>query len=169
MSFKVGEKVVYPNHGVGVIEQITNNSLNGRPEKFYLIRIFSNGLKVSIPCANADCVGLRRIIKTNQVPGVLSRLQNGQIDSARDWKMRFKQNSEKMRTGLLEDVAEVFKSLLALNSQKVLSFREKKMLERCRQLLVAELAIVRNVHEATIEQAVEKALRKSGLHLPDNN
>ncbi len=74
-----------------------------------------------------------------------------------------------MRTGLLEDVAEVFKSLLALHSQKVLSFREKKMLERCRQLLVAELAMVRNVNETTIEQTLEKALRKSGLHLPDGN
>ncbi|MDA2914879.1 CarD family transcriptional regulator, partial [Acidobacteriia bacterium AH_259_A11_L15] len=121
--------------------------------------MLANGLRVSVPCGNVDCVGLRRIVKTNQIPEVLSRLQNGRINNPRDWKFRFKQNSEKLRTGLLEEVAEVFKSLLALNGQKVLSFREKKMLERCRQLLVAELAIVRNVSEATIEQTLDKILR----------
>jgi len=72
-----------------------------------------------------------------------------------------------MRTGLLEDVAEVLKSLVALSNQKVLSFREKKMLERARQLLVAELATVRNVTEGTIEQNLQKILGKSGLHLPE--
>jgi CarD family transcriptional regulator len=167
MPFKVGEKVVYPNHGVGVIEQITHNHLNGRAEEFYLIRILSNSLRVTIPCTNADCVGLRHIIKAADVPRVLSRLRNGKTESPRDWKFRFKQNSEKMRTGLLEDVAEVLKSLVALSNQKVLSFREKKMLERARQLLVAELATVRNVTEGTIEQNLQKILGKSGLHLPE--
>ncbi|MEE8200405.1 MAG: CarD family transcriptional regulator [Candidatus Acidoferrales bacterium] len=169
MPFKVGEKVVYPNHGVGVIEQITHSNVNSRPERYYSIRMLANGLRVTVPCGNVDCVGLRRIVKANQIPEVLSRLQNGRINNPRDWKFRFKQNSEKLRTGLLEEVAEVFKSLLALNSQKVLSFREKKMLERCRQLLVAELAIVRNVSEATIEQTLDKILRKSGLRLPEPN
>ncbi|MBI4466835.1 MAG: CarD family transcriptional regulator [Acidobacteria bacterium] len=167
LPFKVGEKVVYPNHGVGVIEQIAHNTLNGRAEEFYLIRILSNGLKVTVPCVNADCVGLRRIIKGSDIPGVLSSLRNGRVESPRDWKFRFKQNSEKMRTGLLEDVAEVLKSLVALSNHKVLSFREKKMLERARQLLVAELAIVRNVNETTIEQTLQKILSKSGLHLPE--
>lgn len=167
MPFKVGEKVVYPNHGVGVIEQITHNSFNGRAEQFYLIRILSNGLKVTVPCTNADCVGLRRTIKTHDVPRVLSRLRNGKTESPRDWKFRFKQNSERMRTGLLEDVAEVLKSLVALNNHKVLSFREKKMLERARALLVAELASVRNVSETTVEQDLQKILGKSGLHLPE--
>jgi len=72
-----------------------------------------------------------------------------------------------MRTGLLEDVAEVLKSLVALSNQKVLSFREKKMLERARALLVAELATVRNVTEGTIELDLQKILGKSGLHLPE--
>lgn len=167
MQFKVGEKVVYPNHGVGVIEQITHSHLNGRPEHFYLVRILSNGLKVTVPCTNADCVGLRRIIKPAEVRGVLDRLQNGKVQSHRDWKSRFKQNSEKMRTGSLYEVAEVLKSLLALSQTKTLSFREKKMLERARQLLVAELAVVRNVGEPTIEQTLQKALAKSKLRLPE--
>lgn len=166
MQFKVGEKVVYPNHGVGVIEQITHSNLNGRAEQFYLIRILSNSLKVTVPCENADGVGLRRILKPAEVPQVLHALENGKIESHRDWKFRFKQNSEKMRTGSLYDVAEVLKSLAALSHTKVLSFREKRMLERARHLLVAELATVRNVSEPTIEQALQKALSKSKLRLP---
>lgn len=166
MPFKVGERVVYPNHGVGIIEQITHNSLNGNAEQFYLVRIQGNGLKVTVPCGNADAVGLRRVIRPAEVPRVLRALQNGKIESPRDWKFRFKQNSEKMRTGSLYDVAEVLKSLLSLGSHKVLSFREKKMLERARQLLVVELATVRNVSETTIEQAIDKALGRSRLRLP---
>lgn len=166
MKFRVGEKVVYPNHGVGTIEQITHNNLNGRSEQFYLVRILSNGLRVTVPCINADCVGLRHTIKPAEVSDVLKRLRNGKIGDHKDWKSRFKLNSEKMRTGSLYDVAEVLKSLIALSQTKILSFREKKMLERARHLLVAELSAVRNVSEATIEQDLQKALNKSKLRLP---
>jgi len=165
MDFRVGDKVVYPNHGVGIVEQITHNHLNGRADHFYLVRILSNGLRVTVPCLNADCVGLRRIIKPAEVPRVLHALKNGKNDSAHDWKSRFKQNSEKMRTGSLYEVAAVLKSLVVLSQDKILSFREKKMLDRARQLLVAELAVARNVSETTIEQALEKSLGKK-LRLP---
>jgi len=166
MQFKVGEKVVYPNHGVGVIEQITHNAFNGHAERFYLVRILSNDLKVTVPCLNADCVGLRHTIKSKEVPGVLKRVENGKVKSYRDWKMRYKENCEKMRTGSLYDVAEVFKSLVALSQNKVLSFREKKMMERSRQLLLAELSHVRNCSETTILNLLEKALSKSRLRMP---
>jgi CarD family transcriptional regulator len=92
-------------------------------------------------------------------------IKNGKNDAARDWKSRFKQNSEKMRTGSPYEVAAVLKSLLVLSQGKILSFREKKMLDRARQLLVAELAVARNVSETTVEQALEKALGKK-LKLP---
>ncbi len=166
MPFKVGEKVVYPNHGVGVVEQITHSQWNGRADYFYLIRILSNSLRVTVPCTNADSVGLRRTIRPAEVRAVLKCLENGKLTSERDWKSRFKQNSEKMRTGSLYEVAEVFKSLVALSRNKVLSFREKRMLERSRQLLVAELSVVRNVGEPTIEGELAKALGKSKLRLP---
>jgi CarD family transcriptional regulator len=166
MHFKVGDKVVYPNHGVGIIEQITHNNFNGSAERFYLVRILSNGLKVTVPCLNADCVGLRRTIKAGEVRGVLRRVENGKVKSYRDWKARYKENCEKMRTGSLYDVAEVFKSLVALSQNKVLSFREKKMLERSRQLLIDELSLVRSVSNTTIEQMLAKALGKSKLRMP---
>ncbi|HSC77043.1 MAG TPA: CarD family transcriptional regulator [Candidatus Acidoferrales bacterium] len=158
MSFKVGDKVVYPNHGVGIIEQITHNHFNGRAEHYYLVKILANGLRVTVPCLNADCVGLRPIIRPAEVPRVMHALKNGKSDGVRDWKSRFKLNSEKMRTGSPYEVAAVLKSLVSLGENKILSFREKKMLERARQLLVAELAVARNVSETTIEQALEKQL-----------
>ena len=167
MSFKVGEKVVYPNQGVGVVEQIGLSPLNGKAEKYYLIRILASGLKVTVPVPNADSVGLRRTIKTTDVSSVLRRLENGKQKISRDWKTRFKLNCEKMRTGSLIDVADVIKILLKMNQDKPLSFREKKMLDRARHLLVSELAIVKNSSEETMEAAVRKSLGKQKLNLPE--
>ena len=169
MSYRVGEKVVYPNQGVGIVEQIGLSPLNGRAEKYYLIRILASGLKVTVPLPNADAVGLRRTIKTQEVTSVIRRLENGRLDIPRDWKTRFKQNCEKMRTGSLHDVADVIKSLLHMNQAKPLSFREKKMLDRARHLLISELAIAKRSSEDIIEASVREALGKQKLDLPDVN
>ena len=166
MDFKVGDKVVYPNHGVGLIEQISQGNSVSQPQCFYLLKIVSNGLKVMVPASNAATVGLRRIIRSSDVKKILAYLSNGKCDSHRDWKWRFKENSEKMRSGSLLQVAEVLKSLAALSKTKALSFREKKMLDRARFLLTGELATVRGVSEATIEQNIIAALAKARLHLP---
>lgn len=166
MEYKVGDKVVYPNHGVGLIEQISHANPENGPERFYLLRILSSGLKVTVPACNATTVGLRRVIRLNEVSKVLCFLSNGKCNSHRDWKWRYKENSEKMRTGSLLQVAEVLKSLAALSKTKALSFREKKMLDRARYLLISELATVRGVTEATMEENVVAALAKARLHLP---
>lgn len=166
MDFKVGDKVVYPNHGVGLIEQISQGNAGSQPQRFYLLKIVSSGLKVMVPASNAANVGLRRIIRFGDVKKILSYLANGKCNSHRDWKWRFKENSEKMRTGSLLHVAEVLKSLAALSKTKALSFREKKMLDRARFLLASELATVRGVSEATIEQNIIAALARARLRLP---
>ncbi len=164
--FKVGEKVVYPNHGVGLVEQVSFGALNGRTEKCYLLRIASNGLRVTVPESNVTSVGLRRTVRSGEVVQVLEYLERGKCSNHHDWKFRFKHNSEKMRTGSLLSVAEVLKSLLVLSKVKPLSFREKKMLERARHLLVSELASVRNASEQTIEASIQHALAKSHLQMP---
>src|ERR1700678_4083412 len=124
MDFKLGEKVVYPNHGVGLIEQISFGYVNGRSERFYMLRILSSGLKVMVPQANIESVGLRPIIRSTQAGAVLSYLEKGRSDSHHDWKHRFKENSDRMRTGSLMEVAAVLKGLVALSRTKPLSFRE---------------------------------------------
>ncbi len=164
--FRVGEKVVYPNHGVGLVEQVSLGALNGHTEKCYLLRIASSGLTVMVPESNIKSVGLRRTVRSGEVAQVLEYLERGKCSNHHDWKFRFKQNSEKMRSGSLLSVAEVLKSLLVLSKVKPLSFREKKMLERAKYLLVSELATVRNASEQTIEASIQHALAKCRLQLP---
>ena len=166
-AFHIGDKVVYPNHGVGVIEQIGSRTIGATVEKFYLLNIKSSSLKVMVPFQNAGNVGLRRVVRNGEVQKILDYLASGKCDNHNDWKYRFKENSEKMRTGSLLEVACVLKSLLLLGQSKPLSFREKKMLERARYLLVSELALAKNLEEAEIEQTLTKALSKSKLKFPE--
>ena len=168
MDFKLGEKVVYPNHGVGVIEQISYGYLNGRSERYYMLRIVSSGLKVMVPQTNIENVGLRAVIRTTEATQVLAYLEKGRSASHHDWKHRFKENSERMRTGSLMEVAAVLKGLVSLSRTKPLSFREKKMLERAKYLLVSELATARNSSEQNMESSVVKALAKARLQMPEN-
>jgi CarD family transcriptional regulator len=166
MDYKIGDKVVYPNHGVGIIEQINYGVLNGRTEKYYMLRIFSSGLKVMVPQSNAVAVGLRPVIRSAETGKVLGYLETGKFNSHHDWKHRFKENSERMRTGSLIEVAAVLKSLVALSRSKPLSFREKKMLERAKFLLVSELATARNTSSQFMEDALVRSLAKAKLHMP---
>jgi CarD family transcriptional regulator len=167
LSFQIGDKVVYPNHGVGIIEQISSRTVGLNVEKFYLLKIKSSNLKVMVPFQNITSVGLRRVIKNGDVQKIIDFLTDGKCESHADWKYRFKENSEKMRTGSLLEVAGVLKSLLVLNQSKPLSFREKKMLERARYLLVSELAMAKNLNETDVEQLLSRALGKSKLKFPE--
>jgi CarD family transcriptional regulator len=165
--FHIGERVVYPNHGVGVIEQISSRTIGASIEKFYLLKIKSSSLKVMVPFHNVVSVGLRPVVRNGEVQKIVDFLSSGECNNAQDWKDRFKENSERMRTGFLLDVAAVLKSLLMLGQAKSLSFREKKMLERARYLLVSELAISRNCEEVQVEQVLAKALTKCNLRFPE--
>lgn len=167
MEFKLGEKVVYPNHGVGVIEQISFGYLNGRSERYYMLKIVSSGLKVMVPQTNIMNVGLRPVIRSNEAGDVITYLEKGRSASHHDWKHRFKENSERMRTGSLMEVATVLKGLVSLSRTKPLSFREKKMLDRAKHLLVTELATVRNTTEQTMETNLVRALAKARLQMPE--
>ena len=166
-SFQVGDSVVYPNHGVGVIEQINSRTVGQTVEKFYLLNIKSSSLKVSVPFRNANAVGLRRVARTGDVQKVLAFLEGAACDSHPDWKERFRENSERMRTGSLLEVAAVLKCLLALDRAKPLSSRERKMLERARYLLVSELALAKNCAEGMVEELLTKALARCRLRLPE--
>ena len=166
-NFHIGDKFVYPNHGVGVIEQISSRTIGQTVEKFYLLKIKSSSLKVMVPFHSVGAVGLRRVIRNGEVQKVVTFLEDGECDNNADWKYRFKENSDRMRTGSLLEVAAVLKGLLVLNQSKPLSFREKKMLERARYLLVSELAMARNCEEVLIEELLTKALSRSGLRFPE--
>jgi CarD family transcriptional regulator len=120
-----------------------------------------------VPCQNAGSVGMRRVVRNGEIQKVLDFLSLSENGGNGDWKDRFKENSERMRTGSLLEVAVVLKSLIALHQAKPLSFREKKMLERARYLLVSELAMARNCEESKIEELLTAALAKINLRFPE--
>ena len=167
VDFHIGDRVVYPNHGVGVIEQVGSRTLGQQVEKYYLLNIKSSNLKVTVPLHSVGSVGLRRVVKNGEIQKILDYLADGNGDSAADWKDRFKENSDRMRTGSLLEVAAVLKSLLVLKETKGLSFREKKMLERARYLLVSELAMAKDCEEANVEVLLAKTLSKTNLRFPE--
>ena len=147
MTFQVGEKVVYPNQGVGTIENISSRSFGSQQERFYLLRLLPNSMTVMVPFSHVGDVGLRKVTKSSDISRVLTYLAAGRPTCTHDWKDRFKENSEKMKSGSLLEIAEVFKALVLIQSSKPLSFREKKMLDRARHMLLSEVSISRNVPE----------------------
>ncbi len=166
MTFQIGDKVVYPNQGVGTIENISSRSFGTAYEKFYLLRFGYNSVTVMVPFSNAANIGLRRVTKDREISRVLAFLSNGWCDVNPDWKARFKENTDKMQSGDLLKAAEVFKGLLHLQVEKPLSFREKKMLERARYMLLSEVSIARNIPEIHAISMLQRALAKAGLSLP---
>jgi CarD family transcriptional regulator len=166
MTFRIGDKVVYPNQGVGTIENISTRSFGSAFEKFYLLRFGANSMTVLVPFSNAANIGLRRVTKDREISRVLSYLSTGICRINPDWKVRFKENTEKMQSGDLLRAAEVFKALLQIHMDKPLSFREKKMLDRARHMLLSEISISRNVPEITALSVLQRSLAKAGLPLP---
>ena len=161
MAFKIGQKIVYPNHGVGVVEKIEDGAIAGIRQTFYHLRLLTNDSKVMVPVENLDLVGLRSLCAKTEIRELFKVLENGDIDTYKDWKGRYKQNLDKMKTGRLSDVAEVLKNLRLVSERKSLSFREKKMFERAKHFIVSEVAHVRGIAEPDALRLVEMALDSS--------
>ena len=160
MTFEVGDKVIYPNHGLGIVERIEEKTILGTTCGFYHLRIVANETTVLVPLANVDGVGLRRAISDEEVERLFNLLGDGKIDNHQNWKGRFKDNSDKMRSGSIYDVADVLKSLTFLAKSKSLSFREKRMLDRAKFLIISEVSEVMRETAAEIEGRVDRALER---------
>jgi CarD family transcriptional regulator len=167
MTFQVGEKVVYPNHGVATIENISSRAFAGQFERFYLLRLTYNSLTVMVPFSHVEELRLRKLTRNGEVARVMDFLSEGRCRRYLDWKDRFKENTERMRDGSLLGVAEVLKSLLILQAEKPLSFREKKMLDRARHMLITELSTSRGLKEEHARTMLDQALAKAQLQLPE--
>ena len=160
MQFEIGDKVIYPNHGLGVIERIEKRTILGTTCGFYSLRMATSDTTVLVPVDNVEDVGLRRAIGDNEVKKLFTLLGNGKIENHQNWKGRFKDNSDKMRTGSLYDVVDVLKSLNHLSQSKNLSFREKRMLDRAKFLIISEISQVLSESVETVEGRVDKALER---------
>ena len=160
MTFEVGDKVIYPNHGLGIVERIEDKTILGTTCGFYHLRIVANETTVLVPVSNVDGVGLRRAISDDEVERLFGLLGDGKIDNHQNWKGRFKDNSDKMRSGSIYEVADVLKSLTFLAKSKSLSFREKRMLDRAKFLIISEVSEVMRETAAAIEGRVDRALER---------
>jgi CarD family transcriptional regulator len=160
VTFEVGDKVIYPNHGLGIVEGIEEKTIFGTTGGFFHLRIVANDTTVLVPVSNVDGVGLRKAITDEEVDQLFTLLSNGKIDNHQNWKGRFKDNSDKMRTGSIYDMADVLKSLTFLSKSKILSFREKRMLDRAKALIISEISEVMREESSNVEVKVSQALEK---------
>ena len=158
LEFEVGDKVIYPNHGVGVVKRIETKTILGTTCGFYSLRMTSSDTTVLVPLDNVEGVGLRGAIAGTEVKRLFTLLGNGKIDNHQNWKGRFKDNSDKMRTGSIYDVIDVLKNLNFLSQTKNLSFREKRMLDRARFLVISEVSEVTSEESDAVEEKVNSAL-----------
>ena len=120
-----------------------------------------------VPFANAESIGLRKISKATDVSKILAYLSGPSVENLQDWKIRFKINSDKMLSGSLLQIAEVFKQLVRLQADKPLSFREKKMLDRARTMLISEVSQARNISQPEAINVMQKSLSRINLNFPD--
>ena len=158
--FEVGDKVIYPNHGLGVVEAIEDKTIMGTTCGFYQLRMVSSDTTVLVPVGNIESVGLRRAVSDDEIDRLYRRLANGKIDNHQNWKGRFKDNSDKMRSGSIEDAIEVLKNLTFLSKSKSLSFREKRMLDKAKFFVVSEISEVSHVPMKSVDERVDKSLER---------
>jgi CarD family transcriptional regulator len=147
--FCVGDNAVYPAHGVGVIEAIEKKVISGDTHMFYVMRILHNGMTIMIPKSNVNSVGLRQVISKAEVRKIYNILKEKEVprDNHQTWNRRYRQYTEKIKTGSVFEIAEVLRALFRLKKTKELSFGEKKILDTVQNLLVKEISIVKKQKE----------------------
>jgi len=168
-GFRVGDLAVYPAHGVGRIESVECRVINGDKHDFYIMKILENGMVIMIPTRNVDSVGLRTVIEENEVPAIYAVL-NVRKDDLQDnqtWNRRYKEYMDKIKTGSLSDVAEVFRDLFTLKTTKDLSFGERKLLDTAKSLLLREICTARDEDEETIWAEIESFFNDKSENTPD--
>ncbi|MCK5163654.1 MAG: CarD family transcriptional regulator [Desulfobacula sp.] len=155
-EFSKGDLAVYPAHGVGYIESIESKEINGDTMNFYMMKIVENGMVIMIPTSNVESVGLREVIPETEVPEVYKVMQEkAQGADNQTWNRRYREYMDKIKTGSIYDVAEVFRDLFQLKLEKDLSFGERKLLDTAQNLLVQELSTAKDIDEKAMMQEIE--------------
>jgi CarD family transcriptional regulator len=154
--FAVGDKAVYPVHGVAEVIALEQRDIGGNKTSVYVLKIVDTGLKIMVPTTNAGSVGLRDLISAKEVKEVYQILKSRDIPrDTQTWNRRYREYMEKIKTGSVFEIAEVLRDLSVLRATKDLSFGERKMLETARGLLIKELAIAKGVPEDKILAEVD--------------
>jgi CarD family transcriptional regulator len=155
-EFAKGDLAVYPAHGVGCIESIESKEINGDTMNFYMMKIVENGMVIMIPTSNVESVGLREVIPETEIPQVYKVMQEkAQNGDNQTWNRRYREYMDKIKTGSIYDVAEVFRDLFQLKLEKDLSFGERKLLDTAQNLLVQELSTAKDIDEVSMMKEIE--------------
>ena len=159
--FLVGDRIVYPMHGAGVIEGIEEKDILGETRRYYILRVPCGDMKIMVPVETSSDSGMRDIINEDQLSGVIDSLREESTEMSDNWNRRNRENMEKLKTGDLYNVAEVIRNLLRADKRKKLSTGEKKMLNNARQLLVSEMILVRGIGRDEAEDIINEAVGES--------
>lgn len=153
--FKVGDKVVYPMHGAGVIEAIEEKEVLGETRKYYVMRMPIGDMKVMVPMDSVAEIGLRRVVDEEGVEKVLNILRDKKSTMSANWNHRYRANMEKIKSGNIFEVAEVVRNLILRDKEKGLSTGERKMLENAKRILISELVLAKGEEEGQVESLLE--------------
>jgi CarD family transcriptional regulator len=160
VEYHVGDKVVYPSQGVSIVESISEEELAGAKMQCYNLRLLSTDSKVVVPVTNTTRVGLRPLSEALEVSRIMKRLRGEGDGGASDWKDRYRANLDRLKTGLLDEIVDVLLCLAKVATRKSLSFRERKMFDHARQLLVFEVAEVEGRSVEEVDKEVDEALSR---------
>jgi CarD family transcriptional regulator len=157
-TFKVGDRVIYPNQGLGVIEDVQDQAYDGEKFRIYCLRIKANNTLVMVPAASAEEMGIRKLINERTVKQIFDYLRKGAIEVSMNWKGRYKEHVNLMKSGTIFDMVAVLKSLYYLSLIKPLSFREKKMMEKAKELIISEISAASSLAIPQIERKITLTL-----------
>ncbi|MBM7693002.1 CarD family transcriptional regulator [Peribacillus deserti] len=156
--YQVGDNIVYPMQGVGVIQSMEEKEILGKKEQYFIIVFPVNDMQLMIPESKISTSGVRFVADSPAMDNVLTIFKNGERDTSLSWKQRYKTNMDKMKTGNLQDGAEVVRDLMLVNKEKALNPSEKQMLEKARKFLVSELQFIKGISNNQAAELLNTAL-----------
>jgi len=156
--FQIGDKVVYPMHGAGIIEAIEEKEILGEKQKYYVMKMPVGNMQVMIPIANVSNLGLRQVVDTEALEMVLEILKDERQDLTSSWNHRYRKNMDKIKTGDIYEVARVVRDLMRREKEKGLSTGERKMLDNARQILISEFVLVKEIDMEQANHLLDKVV-----------
>ena len=161
--FEIGDKVVYPMHGAGIIEGIEEREILGEKQSYYILRFPVGDMKVMIPTANVEQIGIREVISVEEIDKVVEFLSSDQSHMSNNWNKRYRQNMEKIKSGDIYEVAEVVRNLMLRDREKGLSTAERKMLSNARQILISEIVLSKDADEEEVTALIDGIIDGEGV------
>lgn len=156
--FSVGDLVVHPMHGAGVIDDIVQEKVAGVTQSYYVFKMPMGGLVLKIPVANSQVIGIRGIISPAEAEALLNAIPNLAVETNANWNKRYQENLTRLKSGDLYQVAVVIKSLMRRDSLRGLSTGERKMLHNAKQIMISEIVLVEHVAYQDVESRVDRAM-----------